>query len=553
MSVQELAMLEALFAQTPIGLGMIDCELRFVRVNDALARMNGLAPEDHPGHTMVELFGELGAPTQALLQRVLETGEPLVDEEISGPVPWNGGEIRHYRATYTPVHDESGRALGVTALVADVTDRRRDELERERSLERERRAADRTTRLQWVTAALSSSMTEREVAEVLVREAAAAVGADRAWVSLVSDDQEEIDVAASVGFPVGTVERFGHLGTREARPGADAIRDGQARFFASAREQAAAYPSLAPAYCDAGNEAGAVVPIPSGRGLVGFIAVAFSEEHAFSEEDRSLLSTIARQCGQAFDRAAIYEREHATALALAQSLLPESLPDIPGIDLAARYRPAPGIGAAVGGDFYDAFESAGGSWILVVGDVCGKGPEAAALTALVRYTLRAEALRGAPPAELLRRINEAILAQRSDGRFCTIACARAYLDPHGADVAVAAAGHPPPFVVGERGEPRLVEARGSLLGVMEEVELDEARLRLAPGDTFVAYTDGLLEAHAPEHVLTPTDLAREAARAAGGDPSTLVAALHHAAVSGGDAPPRDDVAILAARVARAAA
>ena len=132
-------MLEALFAQTPIGLGMVDCELRFVRVNDALARMDGLAPEDHPGHTMVELFGELGAPTQALLQRVLEAGEPLVDEEISGPVPWNGGEIRHYRATYTRIHDESGRALGVTALVADVTDRRRDELERERSLERERR------------------------------------------------------------------------------------------------------------------------------------------------------------------------------------------------------------------------------------------------------------------------------------------------------------------------------------------------------------------------------------------------------------------------------
>lgn len=542
-------MLEALFTQTPVGLGMVDRELRFVRVNEALARINGLPPEEHRGRTMVELFGELGAATQALLQRVVETGEPLVDQEIPGPAPRNGGEIRHYRATYAPVYDDSGRPLGVTALVSDVTDRRRDDLERERSVERERRAAERTTRLQWVTAALSSTLTAREVAEVLVREASAAVGADRAWVSLVSDDREDIEVAASLGFPPGTTERFGHLAAREARPGADALRDGQARFFASAREQAAAYPHLSRAYREAGNEGGAIVPIPSGRGLLGFIAVAFGEEHAFSEEDRSLLSTIARQCGQAFDRAAIYEREHATALALAQSLLPESLPDIPGVDLAARYSPAPGTGAAVGGDFYDAFPSTSGSLILVVGDVCGKGPDAAALTALVRYTLRAEASRGDPPAALLRRVNEAILAQRTDGRFCTIACARVHVDDGGADVAIAAAGHPPPFVVDPRGEPRLVEARGSLLGVLDEIELEEAHLRLAPGDTFVAYTDGLLEAHAPEHTLTPSGLAREAGRAAGSDPAGLVAALHEAALRSGSGPPRDDVAILAARLA----
>ena len=167
------------------------------------------------------------------------------------------------------------------------------------------------------------------------------------------------------------------------------------------------------------------------------------------------------------------------ARTLQGSLLPRELPEIPGVELAARYLAA-GEGNEVGGDFYDCFETGAGDWALVIGDVCGKGAEAAALTALARYTVRAAALQTRSPSAVLAQLNAALLRDRHDYRFCTVLYAS--LTPHEAGVSacLTAGGHPLPLVLRAGGAVETAGTPGSLLGIVDPPELAEHRLELAP-------------------------------------------------------------------------
>ena len=189
-------------------------------------------------------------------------------------------------------------------------------------------------------------------------------------------------------------------------------------------------------------------------------------------------------------------QEHRIATQLQVSLMPDRLPEVPGLDIASGFRPA-GEGHEIGGDFYDVFECSEGCWMVVIGDVCGKGAEAAALTALARYTLRAAAIQeGAEPATLLAQLNEAILRQRHDMRFVSAVCAFVDLEPEaGAQVQVCVAGHLPPLLVDDGGEVTPVAGgRGPVLGVWDDLELTEEEIRLQVGRRLVLYTDGVLDA-----------------------------------------------------------
>jgi serine phosphatase RsbU (regulator of sigma subunit) len=262
-----------------------------------------------------------------------------------------------------------------------------------------------------------------------------------------------------------------------------------------------------------------------------------------------LLETIAGLCAQALERAALYEREHATAQTLTRSLLPVHLPEIPGVELGYRYAPTPLQHSEVGGDFYDVVPLGDAKWLLIVGDVAGKGPEAAALTGLVRYTLRAEARHNSEPDHLLAVLNDAILAQRSDGRFCTIACARLDLaDPGGPVLELSSAGHPPPLLLDVDGGVDVLTLPGRLLGIFPETVYESRRLTFAPGSTLVLYTDGLLDASAPKRELTADDLAEHLAGAPTADLQTVVDRLYERALGARQRAPRDDIAILAARL-----
>ncbi len=203
-----------------------------------------------------------------------------------------------------------------------------------------------------------------------------------------------------------------------------------------------------------------------------------------------LLGAFLGRLALARDRARA--RSERTAAILQRSLLPHGLPTVPRCELAVRFRPA-GAGELVGGDFYDVFALGKGRWAIVLGDVCGKGAEAAAITAMARWTLRSYITDTDDPAEPLRFLNASMLRQDLDGRFITVAYLLLSTERDRAQVSVACAGHPAPIHVPALGEPVAVDARGPLLGVWPDIDLETERLVLMPGDSLVVYTDGVTD------------------------------------------------------------
>ena len=184
-------------------------------------------------------------------------------------------------------------------------------------------------------------------------------------------------------------------------------------------------------------------------------------------------------------------RARALARTLQQTLIPPSPPEVPGLDVAAVYRPA-GTGEEVGGDFYDVFQVADGDWVVVLGDVCGKGVEAAVVTALVRYTIRAVSVQTPDPVEALARLNEVLLAHGTD-RFCTVVLLRLRRTLEGWNATISLGGHPLPLRLTEGGSVEKVGEPGPLVGAFPGVARTETDLPLRPGELLMLYTDGVTE------------------------------------------------------------
>jgi serine phosphatase RsbU (regulator of sigma subunit) len=286
-----------------------------------------------------------------------------------------------------------------------------------------------------------------------------------------------------------------------------------------------------------------------GRGF-GTITIATAESgRLFEDADVQLAEELAHRAGVAIDNARLYTERTRIAHTLQVKLLPERLPEIPGVVLAARYRAAGELNE-VGGDFYDVFPRSAGEWALVVGDVSGKGAEAAAATALARYTLRAAALDDAPASEALRRLNATMLADESS-QFATVVLAYvAAADGGGIAARLALGGHPPPLVLRADGRVDEVGVFGSLLGIVDEPNLVEARGTLAPGDLMLLYTDGVTEAGRRDRPLGQAGVVELLSGLAGREPQAIVDAVERAVVDAQDGEPRDDIALLALGVAR---
>ncbi len=233
-------------------------------------------------------------------------------------------------------------------------------------------------------------------------------------------------------------------------------------------------------------------------------------------------------------------RSEDTARTLQESILPSGIPTLPGCELAVRF--VPGVGP-VSGDFYDVLMVEPKTWAVVIGDVCGKGTTAAAATAMARWTLRGALTRGATSAEALQALNEVTLGSHPEDRFITAACLRLTLEPERVLVDIACAGHPAPVLVPAQGTPSAVAARGDLLGVLEDVRLQTAELELHPGDSLVAYTDGVTD-QGPEVRRSPEEALGE--RSEGADAQELANILHNLALQPVGRH-RDDIAILALR------
>ncbi|HWL91421.1 MAG TPA: SpoIIE family protein phosphatase, partial [Actinomycetota bacterium] len=290
-----------------------------------------------------------------------------------------------------------------------------------------------------------------------------------------------------------------------------------------------------------------IVPLSArGRTLGAMTFVWARSGRVYSSADLALAETLAARVALVIDNARLYRDRDHIARTLQQSLLPPEPPQIEGIDLAARYRPA-GEGIEVGGDFYDAFEIGEGEWTVALGDVCGKGPDAAALMGMVRHTIRAAAIRERAPARVLATVNAAVGRQTSEDQFCTAVAAR--LRPQGDRVIawICVAGHPPPVVLRADGSLHWIRGSGALLGVFDDAQLAEDELRLAPGDTLVLYTDGVIEERGIEEVFGEERLAAVLRGAAGAAASEIVARIEEAVLGHGSGEPRDDIAILAVK------
>ena len=290
------------------------------------------------------------------------------------------------------------------------------------------------------------------------------------------------------------------------------------------------------------------VPLKTRDRTLGAITLVSSTPDFYEDEDLALVEDLGRRAAVAIEHARLYKEKSYTARILQQSLLPPRLPRIPGYEVAATYRPA-GEGNEVGGDFYDVFNTAVLGWALVMGDVCGKGPEAAELTALARYTVRTAAMSQHKPSDILETLNEAILRQRSDSRFCTIAYA--LLEPvrDGARLDVCCGGHPLPLVLRADGSVETAGKPGLLLGVFPEPQLSDQRVDLRPGDTIVFYTDGATEARDPGGDLFGEErLAELLSGCRGLDARSTVEKIEHSIRAYGDGLLVDDLALLALRV-----
>jgi serine phosphatase RsbU (regulator of sigma subunit)/PAS domain-containing protein len=236
-----------------------------------------------------------------------------------------------------------------------------------------------------------------------------------------------------------------------------------------------------------------VAPIVCRDRVLGTITLIAAESgRRFDEHEVAGAVELASRAAFPIDNARLYAEANDVAQTLQKSFLPPELPDIPGVDVAARYFPAT-EGALISGDFYDAFRIDAKRWGLVLGDVSGKGLDAAAVTALARHTIRGAAFTAYRPSEVLAVLNAALLEQSQTDRFCTAVFAIVEPKFGRVRVTVSAGGHPPPYVVRNDGAVEAVDCGGTLLGFIEGVALRDERLELEFGDKLFLYTDGVLD------------------------------------------------------------
>jgi serine phosphatase RsbU (regulator of sigma subunit) len=285
-----------------------------------------------------------------------------------------------------------------------------------------------------------------------------------------------------------------------------------------------------------------VVPMVARGRMIGVMSFV----HAGRPQPGQLrvLEDLTGRAALAYDNARLYAERARVAQTLRRSLMPAALPKVPGLELDCYFRPM-GAGNEVGGDFYDVFEDRDGCW-LVVGDVCGKGAEAAVITAFLRHTTVAYAREGSGPAVVLGRVNEAMLAQDFEGRFATAILARLEFVPEGIAVTVAAAGHPPALVSRVSGPTAEFGTQGTLLGVFPDARIEETTTLLGEGDSLALYTDGLSEAHAPARMLDPDEMLAALSRTPPESAQETITALVGLLDLSQGA--RDDIAILAVKV-----
>jgi serine phosphatase RsbU (regulator of sigma subunit) len=445
----------------------------------------------------------------------------------------------------TPIRDPGGRVVLAINIYEDVT----EHIERERS----QRVLARVGEV--LTTSLSYERTLQNVADLCVPEIADLLAIDllengqirRVALGTCRGDQAREVMQMRRRYPLDP----------DAATGVPAvIRSGAAELHpeldAASFAHRAASPNQRELIERLGLRSAMFVPM-SARGRTFGAITLCARDRTFDEDDLYLAEELAARCAIAVDNARLFRERTRIARTLQESLLPPLLPELPGVDVGARFHAA-GQGYEVGGDFYDVFEIGGGAFGVAIGDVCGKGPDAAAVTALARYTLRATALTETSPARVLKTLNDAMMKQPGgDRRFCTVAYARFDPTPTGMAATIASGGHPLPLALRAGSASAEAGTPGTLLGVVPDPDIEDVCLDLFPGDALVLFTDGVTEARAPKRVWGSNDLARFVGRHEPLRAAAIAERIERGALSAQADEPRDDVAIVVLKVTAAGA
>ncbi|GAA5040090.1 SpoIIE family protein phosphatase [Streptomyces siamensis] len=550
---RDLALSHSLVHQTPVGIAVFDTDLRWVGVNPAMERMNGLPEEAVLGRRVREMLPDLDTEAvEARMRLVLASGRSLLDELTVGRTPADK-EDRAYSESYHRIEDAEGRVLGLAVAVIDVTERQQAAAEIARARERLSVIADAGVR---IGTTLDLQQTARELADVAVPQLADLAAVDvlesvvtHGTTAPVNPDAyaEFRALAVAAGYltdaihaadPVGELATYGSTRiitecVREARPIlVEHVDSGMMRRIA--RDSHAAQTLRT-----AGVHSYLAVPLVARGEVLGTLSLYRTvNSRPFDEQDCVLASELAARAAICVDNARLYGRERSAALTLQRSLLPPAPVDHEGLDIAFRYLPAL---SEVGGDWYDVLHLSEGRTGLIVGDVMGKGVQAAAIMGQLSTATRALARLDPSPAELLHHLDD-IASSLGD----TIAtCVYAVCDPRKGTCELSSAGHLPPVLIRPDGGAELLEVPGGVPLGVGGIPFATMEQEMPPGSLLALYTDGLVE-NRTQSIDTALDamtrLLQQAQRSRHSlekTSDTLISALHPE--------PDDDVALLLVR------
>lgn len=545
--------------QSPLGIVLLDTDLRILWVNPTLTDLSGVPGELWRGQRLSRMLPGLEVDrVEPMLRHVLASGERVVDVQRHGPLLSDPESARRRVWSCSGFRLEGdGGVIGVALITSDVT-RRSQEQERLALLNE---ASER------IGSTLDVTRTVEETLDVLVpRVGDCAVFNLLSYVldggqvpRLQQGDSVRLLIAATrwlPGQPVPEALRTGSVSYLDpSRLYYRLLSTGRTIFVPRLAEPPAEFGELTRSetfrrrlrtVMDSGVHSGMIVPVAARGVILGTVVLLRVREPAFADQEVSLAQDVLARSAICVDNARVYSRERATALELQRSMLPQSIMRIPGVELAYRYEPA-NTAAEIGGDWFDVLRQPDGRVVLIIGDVTGHDIHAASLMGQLRTVTRTLATLDLSPVEVLARL-DAVVADMGDdtGNEVGATCVYVVFDPVTRRCVIARAGHPPPALVRPGAGVEFLDLPAGLpLGVggaaFGSVELD-----LGPGCVLVLYTDGLIETPDADIDVGMGRLAqaladRSAEPFAPDFASTLINRLV--------ADPADDIAVLVARIA----
>lgn len=536
------ALLEAQSESAIDGILVVSQEGKILYANQKFFEQWRIPPQSRQddAETLRQVLSQLSSSDDALLtiQRLYQD----LKEEFRSEVTLKDSRV--FDMWSAPLSAESEHQFGRAWFFRDVTDERRS---------REALEASRN-RLRFLSEATAKLVSSISYEETLQRVATIAVPELSDWCALdIKGDDGSLERVvthhpdpARIKWAKQLTERYPTDPDAKMGP-PNVIRTGRSELYPDIDmdllKEAAQDEAHLEELTKIGLTSAMVVPlIVRGEVLGAMTLVSDTSGRRYSEEDVSLAEALARRAAHALHNARQFKLQSHIADTLQQSLIPSIPPDIPGMKIGTRFMAA-GDAYEVGGDFFDVIQY-GNRWAAVLGDVSGKGADAARLAGLVRNTMRAEAMQEREPGRVMSLVNEALYTQSGEIQFCTAVYAK--IEPTGAAarVTLVSAGHPPAFIMRAGGGIEQSESVNLPLGLQQGAQFEELFLDLNPGDSLLIYTDGVTECRSNGEMFGEERLAKLVHQFAGMDPQELVDAIFREVSKHCDTP-QDDIALMA--------